>query len=58
MMLVMGMDEDEWDEVRRGGVAAEVVEKLGRERYNKIPNPNIKQTNQKNSQMQIRKPNL
>jgi hypothetical protein len=31
MMLVMGMDEDEWDEVRRGGVAAEVVEKLGRE---------------------------
>ncbi|KAJ5699970.1 hypothetical protein N7536_002983 [Penicillium majusculum] len=31
MTLVMGMDEDEWDEVRRGGVAAEVVEKLGRE---------------------------
>ncbi|KAK4865953.1 hypothetical protein LT330_009046 [Penicillium expansum] len=31
MTLVMGMDEDEWDEVRRGGVAAEVVGKLGRE---------------------------
>ncbi|CAI7612977.1 unnamed protein product [Penicillium glandicola] len=31
MTLVMGMDEDEWEEVRRGGVAAEVVEKLGRE---------------------------
>ncbi|KAJ5972478.1 Conserved oligomeric Golgi complex subunit 4 [Penicillium vulpinum] len=31
MTLVMGMDEDEWDEVRRGGEAAEVVEKLGRE---------------------------
>ncbi|KAJ5823068.1 Conserved oligomeric Golgi complex subunit 4 [Penicillium robsamsonii] len=31
MTLVMGMDEDEWDEVRRGGAAAEIVEKLGRE---------------------------
>ncbi|CAG8921458.1 unnamed protein product [Penicillium salamii] len=31
MTLVMSMDEDEWDEVRRGGEAAEVVEKLSRE---------------------------
>ncbi|KAJ5779181.1 Conserved oligomeric Golgi complex subunit 4 [Penicillium paradoxum] len=31
MTLVMGMDEDEWEEVRRGGEAAEVVDKLGRE---------------------------
>ncbi|KAG0160251.1 hypothetical protein PDIDSM_7778 [Penicillium digitatum] len=31
MTLVMGMDEEEWDEVRKGGVAAEVVGKLGRE---------------------------
>ncbi|KAJ6029666.1 hypothetical protein N7444_012653 [Penicillium canescens] len=29
MTLVMSMDEDEWDEVLRGGEAAEVVEKLG-----------------------------
>lgn len=31
MTLVMGMDEDEWDEVVRGGEAAEVVDKLSRE---------------------------
>jgi hypothetical protein len=31
MTLVMSMDEDEWDEVLRGGEAAEVVEKLGAE---------------------------
>lgn len=31
MTLVMGMDEDEWDEVLRGGEAGEVVEKLSRE---------------------------
>ncbi|KAJ5762530.1 uncharacterized protein N7511_005912 [Penicillium nucicola] len=29
MTLIMSMDEDEWDEVLRGGEAAEVVEKLG-----------------------------
>ncbi|KAJ5142139.1 hypothetical protein N7476_004002 [Penicillium atrosanguineum] len=31
MTLVMSMDEDEWDEVIRGGEAAEVVDKLSRE---------------------------
>ncbi|KAJ6008006.1 hypothetical protein N7540_011982 [Penicillium herquei] len=31
MTLVMSMDEDEWDEVLRGGEAAEVVDKLSRE---------------------------
>ncbi|RAL07589.1 Golgi transport complex subunit COG4 [Aspergillus homomorphus CBS 101889] len=31
MVLVMGMDEDEWDDVMRGGETAEVVEKLGRD---------------------------
>ncbi|CAL5874941.1 uncharacterized protein PFLUO_LOCUS9243 [Penicillium psychrofluorescens] len=31
MTLVMGMDEDEWDEALQGGEAAEVVEKLSRE---------------------------
>lgn len=31
MTLVMGMDEDEWEEVLGGGEAAEVVEKLSRE---------------------------
>ncbi|OOQ82115.1 hypothetical protein PEBR_41652 [Penicillium brasilianum] len=31
MTLVMGMDEDEWDEVLRGGEAGEVVDKLSRE---------------------------
>jgi hypothetical protein len=31
MTLVMGMDEDEWDEVVRGGEAGEVVDKLSRE---------------------------
>ncbi|KAJ5662670.1 hypothetical protein N7462_011596 [Penicillium macrosclerotiorum] len=31
MTLVMGMDEDEWDEVLHGGEAADVVEKLSRE---------------------------
>lgn len=31
MTLVMGMDEDEWDEVKRGGEVAEVVDRLGRE---------------------------
>ncbi|PYH47747.1 Golgi transport complex subunit COG4 [Aspergillus saccharolyticus JOP 1030-1] len=31
MVLVMGMDEDEWDDVMRGGETAEVVEKLSRE---------------------------
>lgn len=36
MTLVMSMDEDEWDEVRRGGEAAEVVEKLSREELIRI----------------------
>ena len=31
MTLVMSMDEDEWEEVRRGGDAAEMVDKLSRE---------------------------
>ncbi|PYI29380.1 COG4-domain-containing protein [Aspergillus indologenus CBS 114.80] len=31
MVLVMGMDEDEWEDVMRGGETAEVVEKLSRE---------------------------
>jgi hypothetical protein len=31
MTLVMSMDEDEWDEVVRGGEAAEVVDRLSRE---------------------------
>ncbi|KAJ5150885.1 uncharacterized protein N7482_010137 [Penicillium canariense] len=31
MTLIMGMDEDEWDEVLGGGEAGEVVEKLSRE---------------------------
>ncbi|KAJ5934535.1 hypothetical protein N7466_004082 [Penicillium verhagenii] len=31
MTLVMSMDEDEWDEVLKGGEAAEVVDKLTRE---------------------------
>lgn len=31
MTLVMGMDEDEWEEVLAGGEAGEVVEKLSRE---------------------------
>ncbi|KAL4885351.1 COG4 transport protein-domain-containing protein [Aspergillus karnatakaensis] len=29
MVLVMGMDEDEWDDVLRGGETAEVIDKLG-----------------------------
>jgi hypothetical protein len=36
MTLVMGMDEDEWEEVRRGGDAAEVVDKLSREELIRI----------------------
>ncbi|KAJ5244903.1 hypothetical protein N7489_004999 [Penicillium chrysogenum] len=31
MTLVTSMEENEWDEVLRGGEAAEVVEKLGAE---------------------------
>ncbi|RAL05071.1 Golgi transport complex subunit COG4 [Aspergillus ibericus CBS 121593] len=31
MVLVMGMDEDEWEDVLRGGETAEVVDKLSRE---------------------------
>lgn len=31
MVLVMGMDDDEWEDVLRGGEAAEVVEKLSAE---------------------------
>jgi hypothetical protein len=31
MVLVMGMDEDEWEDVLRGGEAVEVVEKLSAE---------------------------
>jgi hypothetical protein len=36
MTLVMGMDEDEWEEARRGGDAAEVVDKLSREELIRI----------------------
>ncbi|PYH88041.1 COG4-domain-containing protein [Aspergillus ellipticus CBS 707.79] len=31
MVLVMGMDEDEWEDVLRGGETADVVDKLSRE---------------------------
>lgn len=31
MVMVMGMDDDEWEDVMRGGEAAEVVEKLSAE---------------------------
>ncbi|RAH65825.1 Golgi transport complex subunit COG4 [Aspergillus aculeatinus CBS 121060] len=36
MVLVMGMDEDEWEDVMRGGETAEVVEKLSREERMRI----------------------
>lgn len=36
MTLVMSMDDDEWDEVRRGGEAAEVVDKLTREELGRV----------------------
>jgi hypothetical protein len=36
MTLVMGMDEEEWEEVRRGGDAAEVVGKLSREEIGRV----------------------
>lgn len=36
MVLVMGMDEDEWEDVLRGGETAEVVDKLNREELTRI----------------------
>ncbi|KAL4874157.1 hypothetical protein BDV12DRAFT_205438 [Aspergillus spectabilis] len=36
MVLVMGMDEDEWDDVLRGGEAAEVLDKLGEEERKRV----------------------
>ncbi|KAK1148321.1 Golgi transport complex subunit 4 [Aspergillus melleus] len=36
MVLVMGMDEDEWEDVLRGGETAEVVDKLNREERTRI----------------------
>ena len=31
MVMVMGMEDDEWEEVQRGGELEEVVDKLSRE---------------------------
>ncbi|PLB50464.1 COG4-domain-containing protein [Aspergillus steynii IBT 23096] len=36
IVLVMGMDEDEWEDVLRGGETAEVVDKLNREELTRI----------------------
>ncbi|GMG15937.1 unnamed protein product [Aspergillus oryzae] len=36
MTLIMGMDDDEWEDVIRGGETAEVVEKLNREERTRI----------------------
>ncbi|KAL5332591.1 COG4 transport protein-domain-containing protein [Aspergillus crustosus] len=36
MVLVMGMDEDEWDDVLRGGEAAEVLDKLNRDERRRV----------------------
>ncbi|KAB8263766.1 COG4 transport protein-domain-containing protein [Aspergillus pseudonomiae] len=36
MTLIMGMDDDEWEDVLRGGETAEVVEKLSREEQARI----------------------
>lgn len=36
MVLVMGMDEDEWEDVRNGGEAAEVVERLSGEERGRV----------------------
>ncbi|KAJ5138934.1 uncharacterized protein N7515_003782 [Penicillium bovifimosum] len=36
MTLVMGMDEEEWEEVRRGGDAAEVVGRLSKEEVGRV----------------------
>lgn len=36
MTLIMGMDDDEWEDVIRGGETAEVVEKLNREERTRV----------------------
>jgi hypothetical protein len=36
MVLVMGMDDDEWEDVTRGGETADVLDKLNREERARI----------------------